>query len=390
MRNSAEDLKQLTVLYVEDEDSIRSEVVYFLSARVGRLFTAANGQEGLEIYGAQRPDIVMSDIQMPLMDGLVMAEEIKKRDRTVPVIFVTAFGDSQNLQSAISLGADGYVLKPINLEQLMQTLLRCVDTFMQLRELTTSRAQLALYHREAEKERQLVADLMARMMRSEKLSDSQLRFWLQPTEVVGGDLVAVARNRSNKLYVMLADSTGHGLPAALNLLPINHIFYSMVSKGLPLALMVEEMNWAVWDQSPTDRFVAALVACIDTRNRLMEVWNGGLPPAFFIDHAGRIVRTFESKNLPLGILDHTFTPDTEVYQWSAPGHLVVYSDGLEDVEDEEGKPFGYQRIVETLQAVGPEQRFDALVRAVGSHQGARHAFDDMTAMIVASNPPASP
>lgn len=387
MDECAEHLRQLTLLYVEDEESIRTEVAYFLGRRVGRLLTASNGREGLDTYLAQRPDLVLSDIQMPVMDGLSMAEEIRRADHATPLILITAFNDTEYLQRAIAIGVDGYVLKPVNLEQLMQTLRRCVGALMQEREITTSRAQLAAYHQAAEEERQLVADLMARMMRPENLRDSQLRYWLRPAEVVGGDLVALARARNGKLYVMLADSTGHGLPAALNLLPINHIFYSMVSKGLPVTLMVEEMNWAVRDQSPTERYVSALVACIDQRNRLVEVWNGGLPGAFFIDHAGGIPRRFDSNNFPLGILDRTFAAQTDVYQWAEAGHLVIYSDGLEDVEDEAGNAFGAQRIVDSLEAAPPPARFEALVQAAEAHLGGRHAFDDITLMMVSTEAP---
>lgn len=381
-----EDLKQLTVLYVEDEETIRAEVEHFLTRRVGRLLTAANGREGLEIYRAQRPDLVITDIQMPLVDGLAMAAEIKNQHAATPVIFTTAFDDIHYLQQAIGLGADGYAMKPIKLDLLMQTMLRCVSVLMHQRELVASRAQLAAYHQAAEEERRLVADLMAHMMRPENLRDPQLRYWLRPTETVGGDLIAVSRTRNRKLYVMLADSTGHGLPAALNLLPINHIFYSMVSKNLPVSLMVEEMNWAVRDQSPTERYVSALVACIDSRNHLIEVWNGGLPGAYFMTASGGVARRFESSNFPLGILDRTFVAETDIYQWTEPGQLVIYSDGLEDAENEAGTAFGGERAIKALQGAPMEQRFDALVSAVETHLGGRHAFDDMSLILVSSQP----
>lgn len=381
-RQSLDALRQLAVLYVEDEESIRKEVAYFLARRVGRILTAANGREGLDLYRSQRPDLVLSDIQMPVMDGLAMAAEIKGMQRETPVILTTAFNDTAYLQHAIALGIDGYVLKPIDLEQLMRVTLRSVDILVQAREIIASRAQLAAYHRAAEEERRLVAELMARMMRPEHLKDHQLRHWLRPTELVGGDLVAAARDRSNRLYVMLADSTGHGLPAALNLLPINHIFYSMVSKNLPVSLMVEEMNWAVHDQSPADHYVAAIVACIDARNRLVEVWNGGLPAALIVDDDGAVVRGFESDNFPLGILDRTFVAETEVFQWAGHGRLAMYSDGLEDAEDEAGRAFGREGIVAALRDVPPARQFDAVVAAVQAHLGARHAFDDMTLMMV--------
>lgn len=387
---SVADLGQLSVLYVEDEQSIADEVAYFLRPRVGRLLTATDGQAGLEIFRAERPDLVLTDIQMPRLDGLSMAAEIKRLHREVPVIVTTAINDSPHLQRAIAAGVDGYALKPINLEQLLQALLRSTELLMQTREIATSRAQLAAYHQAAEEERKLVADLMAKVMRPENLRDSQLHYWLRPAEIIGGDLIAVARNRDDKLYAMLADSSGHGLPAALNLLPINHIFHSSVSKNLPVALMVEEMNWAVREQSPTERYVSALVACIDTRNRIVEVWNGGLPGAFLMDRQGAIVRSFASDNFPLGILDRTFAARTDIHQWSAPCHLIVYSDGVEDVEDEAGHPFGAQRVVATLGAEAPERRCGALGAAIDRHMGTHRAFDDMTLMIVDCDAPAGP
>lgn len=250
------------------------------------------------------------------------------------------------------------------------------------RELTISKAQLEAYHQAAEEERHLVAKLMERMMRPENLHDPQLHYWLQPTDVVSGDLIAVSRSRNGKLYLMLADSTGHGLPAALNLLPVNHIFYSMVSKNLPLSLMVEEMNWAVKEQSPVERYVAALVACIDSRNRLVEIWNGGIPSAFFIGAEGDVQHSFDSVNLPLGILDRTFTAQTEVYQWNAPGQLVVYSDGFSEAENQGGEPFGLERIKQELKQAPPPERYTALTGAIAAHLDGHRAFDDMTLMLV--------
>lgn len=377
-----EELKQLTVLYAEDDDKIRQEVAHFLERRVGKLILATNGEEALAAYNAHKPDIVISDIMMPEMDGLELAAAIKERNRSTPVIFTTAFNDVKYLHQAISLGIDGYTLKPIDLGQLLGTIAKSAALLLKSRELTISKAQLEAYHQAAEEERHLVAKLMERMMRPENLHDPQLHYWLQPTDVVSGDLIAVSRSRNGKLYLMLADSTGHGLPAALNLLPVNHIFYSMVSKNLPLSLMVEEMNWAVKEQSPVERYVAALVACIDSRNRLVEIWNGGIPSAFFIGAEGDVQHSFDSVNLPLGILDRTFTAQTEVYQWSVPGQLVVYSDGFSEAENQGGEPFGLERIKQELKQAPPPERYTALTGAIATHLDGHRAFDDMTLMLV--------
>lgn len=376
------ELQQLTVLYAEDDDKIQKEVAHFLERRFGKLILATNGEEALAAYTAYKPDIVISDIMMPVMDGLMLAAAIKEHNSSTPVIFTTAFNDVQYLHQAISLGVDGYVLKPIDLKKLLETVAKVAALLLKTRELAISRAQLEVYHQSAEEERHLVAELMERMMRPENLHDPQLHYWLKPTDVVSGDLIAMSRSRNDKLFLMLADSTGHGLPAALNLLPVNHIFYSMVSKNLPLSLMVEEMNWAVKEQSPAERYVAALVTCIDSHNRVVEIWNGGIPSAFFIGADGEVQHSFDSVNLPLGILDRTFTAQTEIYQWSAPGQLVVYSDGFSEAENKAGEPFGLSRIKQELKRAAQPARFTALTEALNAHLDGRRAFDDMTLMLV--------
>jgi serine phosphatase RsbU (regulator of sigma subunit) len=381
-----EHLKQLTLLYAEDDANIREELVHFLTPRVGTLLVAQNGQEAWELFTAHRPDLVVSDIMMPVKDGLKLAADIKEKNRSVPVIFTTAFNDIQYLHQAINLGIDGYVLKPIDLEKLMEALAKGAEPVLQARQLAANKAMLEAYHEAAEEERYLVAELMQRMMRPENLKDPHLHYWLQPTEVVSGDLVATYRARNDRFYLMLADSTGHGLPAALNLLPINHIFYSMAGKGLPISLIVEEMNWAVKEQSPADRYVAALLAAIDPHNRVIEIWNGGIPPSLLISQEGQVVHAFKSVNLPLGILDRTFAARTEAYQWQESGvQFMVHSDGLAEAENEQGESFGAERLVATLLAAPPAGRLAAVQAAVKEHLGSRHAFDDMTLLLLDCN-----
>src|SRR5512135_7778 len=371
-----EHLKDLTLLYVEDELGIRDQIAHFLIHRCARLILSANGQEAFDLFRAERPDMIISDIMMPEMDGLLLSTRIKEISPATPIILTSAFSDTDYLVRAIEIGVGDYVIKPVNLERLLATLNRNAEILFNARALIANKAQLEAYHQAAEEERKLVAELMQRMMRPDRLADQQIQYWLQSTEVVGGDLIAVSRSHDGRLYVMLADSTGHGLPAALNLLPVNHIFYSMVSKGLPVSLMVEEMNWAVKEQSPTDRFVAALVASIDSRNHVVEIWNGGIPAATLISLDGALVHTFKSVNLPLGILDRTFTAQTEMYQWSEHSQLVVYSDGIADAENESGEAFGDFKVRDAIKGTSADNRFEGLREALNNHLGQRHAVDD--------------
>ena len=120
-------LNTLTILYVEDDPDAREQLGRFLQRRVGTLITAENGAAGLAAFGKQHPNIVITDIQMPVMDGLTMAQEIRKLDATVPIIVVTAFEQTDYLLRSIEIGMDKYVAKPVNPDRLHAALLECAD-----------------------------------------------------------------------------------------------------------------------------------------------------------------------------------------------------------------------------------------------------------------------
>ena len=116
-------LKGLTLLYVEDEDDVRVQFGQFLSRFVGTLVTAVNGAEGIEAYREHNPDIILTDIQMPVMDGLSMASKIREMNKSVPIIVITAYDNNDYLKSAINIGIDKYVTKPVNGTQFFEALL---------------------------------------------------------------------------------------------------------------------------------------------------------------------------------------------------------------------------------------------------------------------------
>lgn len=118
-------LKKLTVLYVEDDGDTREQFREFLKRPVGTLISAANGVEGLEAFTAHSPDIVVTDILMPQMDGLTMSYEIRGISPTVPIIVLTAFEQTDYLMRAINIGVDKYVTKPVNSYLLFECLLEC-------------------------------------------------------------------------------------------------------------------------------------------------------------------------------------------------------------------------------------------------------------------------
>lgn len=107
---------------MEDEPSIRDGVQEMLSRRISRLFIASNGADGLELFMAEKPDIVITDIRMPRMNGLEMSRKIKEINKHVQVIVTSAHSDSSYFIDAIEIGVNQYVLKPISRDKLYEAI----------------------------------------------------------------------------------------------------------------------------------------------------------------------------------------------------------------------------------------------------------------------------
>lgn len=115
-------LADLTVLFVDDEEGIREPFEALLGMWCKKAYSAANGKEGLEAYKKYKPDVIVTDIKMPVMSGLEMIGEIKKLNPDFPIIITTAFQESELLLEAIELQVDGYIVKPIPKKELKNAL----------------------------------------------------------------------------------------------------------------------------------------------------------------------------------------------------------------------------------------------------------------------------
>ncbi len=113
-----ERLANISLLYVEDEVMLRESMSALLQDVFFRVFSASDGREALEIFEREKIDVVISDIRMPVMDGLAMARALKKVDPDIPIVFLTAHSDATYLFESIRIGIDAYIEKPVNIDEL--------------------------------------------------------------------------------------------------------------------------------------------------------------------------------------------------------------------------------------------------------------------------------
>jgi len=119
----------ITLLYVEDEDHTQELVAQFLRSKYPQinLLLARNGLEGLDLFTKNCPEIVVTDVRMPVIDGIQMAKKIKELNKDVIIIVLSAADDMNHILEAIDIGINNYVLKPLNMEKLFATLEQCLE-----------------------------------------------------------------------------------------------------------------------------------------------------------------------------------------------------------------------------------------------------------------------
>ena len=120
-------LKDISILLVEDESGIRAQLTDVFESEFNKVIVASNGDEGLKKFKKYSPNIVITDISMPIMDGLDMAMAIKEISKGTPVLVLSAFSEKERLLKAIDVGIDKYLIKPIDVDELFIVLKSIVN-----------------------------------------------------------------------------------------------------------------------------------------------------------------------------------------------------------------------------------------------------------------------
>lgn len=130
-------LKNISVLYVEDENDVREFTSKLLGSILRKVYTAKDGQDGLNTFQENKNDIdlIITDINMPKMNGLDMCEHIRKDNHDIPIVITSAHNDSSFLKQAIEIGVNTYAMKPIDIYQLMESIIKAMEPIFLKRKL---------------------------------------------------------------------------------------------------------------------------------------------------------------------------------------------------------------------------------------------------------------
>jgi CheY-like chemotaxis protein/anti-sigma regulatory factor (Ser/Thr protein kinase) len=369
----------MKILVVDDNHTNLALTTSHLRRWGHGVVTATDGAAAVEAFVGEEPDLVLMDLMMPVMDGFAATERIKALAgaRWVPVIVLTALDRDRDLVRALQAGADDYLTKPVNFTVLGEKI-RVMERISAIQgRLTDSLARLREGRERAEEENRLAQHVMDNMIRRDQTQDALVRHTILPAQHFSGDLVVWGRTPVGELHVMLADATGHGLAAALSVMPVAEVFYTMTAKGFSIAAIAAELNRKLGRLMPTGHFLVACLAAVDLPRRTVHVWNGGCPRVFFAGEDGVTAREWPSAHLPLGILPpRRFDGRTEAFHWEGHGRLFMCSDGLMDMLDGSGTGKVRPELARALEAGPVAQRFDRVVERLLHALGGKSPEDD--------------
>ncbi|MBT9305019.1 fused response regulator/phosphatase [Pseudomonas sp. TAE6080] len=364
----------LTVLIAEDSAADLLLLSTIVRRQGHRVLTATDGQQALEVFARERPQLVLMDALMPVMDGFEAARQIKQLagETLVPIIFLTSLNGSQALARCLDAGGDDFLAKPYN-PIILAAKINAMDRLRRLQAtVLQQRDQITRHHEYLLHEQRVAKAVFDKVAHAGCLNAARnIRYLQSPYALFNGDLLLAAYTPSGDMHVLLGDFTGHGLPAAVGAMPLAEVFYGMTAKGYGLAQTLREMNAKLKRILPVDMFCCATLLCLSAQRRVVEVWNGGMPDGYVHEVATGRRTPLVSRHLPLGVLaPEVFDDCTQVWPMALGDRVFLLSDGVIDTADANEQLFGVERLLQVFAANRePERLFEDIEQALAGFRG---------------------
>ncbi len=237
---------------IVDDHATNRELCRFMLGHIAEKTTLFENGQGVVSAMEQMdtlPDVILLDVMMPIKDGFTTAKEIRNAfpNIHIPIIFLTVLDDHASFENCLHYG-DDFILKPVERSVLLAKVQAHYRIVRMHNEVTEQRDELRHFHEQVRYDYAIAESIFSNLM--EEMSSQVnniygINYISTPSTVFNGDLIVVAHRPHGGVYVMIADATGHGLPAAISAIPATRAFFSMAAKGMSLGEIVSEINDAL-------------------------------------------------------------------------------------------------------------------------------------------------
>ncbi len=383
------------VLCVDDEVN----VLNVFKRTLGRhfdLIVADSGEKALGLL-SEHPDVavILSDYAMPGINGVEFLKQARLIAPDAIQLLLTG-----NIELDVAVNAINetdifrYLPKPCPAEVLKKVIGDALAQYRLIKEKQRLTAELHETNRRlAERnetlarqkyilqyELEMAKEVYSKTLAFDKGRKDGIDYVNCPQQVVGGDFLLVRSNTSKQqLYAIMGDMTGHGLQSALAVLLIDEIFGAQVPNAPSVEELASCLNDKLQRKLPTGLFCAALIVKVDARDETLDLWVGGMPDVYLLDSHGRITRSINSDNLPLGIaLGVSSSKSSFRCSLGEAESLFACSDGVTEQQGPEQTMFGMDRLTEALQSVPDSTRVDWVLERLNRFRGGMTQDDDLS------------
>lgn len=369
---------QWRVLIVEDDAFLSTLYASFLQGKSLDCQVAASTSMAEQLIQTSEPfNLILLDQELPDGLGLDLLPSIKKFHPLAPVIMISGNEEAEFFIQAFNQGVDDYIVKPINIELLWIKVIKLLERRQMQQQILKQKNQLSRWQDEKKIEFFITQHLMQHVLDKVNQANPAIQQWNASSTELSGDLFLQRRAVDGSWYCFLADATGHGLAAAVSLMPVIDIFKESVDQLHGLTQMIYRINQQLGWYIPNDRFVACLAVHVQPQKNLLEFWNAGMPAALLAQTNGKIME-LHSQSLALGIVSNQqLRAQVSTLALDQCQSLLLYSDGLIETPLNNNDYLSLHSLSDRLANLSSSQCFEQLL-ILAMDQLAPRALDDIS------------
>lgn len=382
----------IKILSVDDEQDMEMLISQLFRKQIRdkkyEFVFANNGNEALaKLEEAEDIALILSDINMPGMDGLTFLSKInEKQNPLLKAIMVSAYGDMDNIRTAMNRGAFDFVTKPVNFEDLEITISKTVEHIEMLANLEKGRQQLIAIQNDLSVAKEIQSSMLPKTVPANiAKAGVDLHAFIHPAKVVGGDLYDYFMMDSERLFFMIGDVSDKGIPAALFMAICKAIFKSQFSNRNDDTICdkVRIINEFLSEDNTSFMFVTAFVCVMNVNTGVVEYVDAGHEPPLIIRANGDVELIKKQGGMAL-CFDSTFVYESRNFQLNPGDKFVLYTDGVTDANNLTGARYGLNYLIDffktgdgSTKATAREMN-EATLASLIDFIGPANQFDDIT------------
>jgi phosphoserine phosphatase RsbU/P len=384
------------VAVIDDDKSVN-----FLISRIleddYRVSSYLSAEDALNKLDLDQVDVVITDVNLPGMDGLELLRHVQEKDDNIPVILITGYTDIDTAISALKCGAFDFILKPFNNDQILISVQKALESrrlVMEnrklLRELTQKNSELEklnmqIQTRNVEIENEL--DMASNLQKCifpvayPEIMNFDFSVKFKPVEKISGDFFDFIVYDEHHFSFILADVSGHGLPAALYSAMVKMAMTSVQKQNPAPSVFIDEVNrFLINSQKKMSyNYVTLFYGLFDLHNRVLHYCNAGIPAPVILKSNGDFV-LLEPNGPFVGIFDTSNYTDAEV-SLAAGDKILFYTDGVFECTNKDDKIMGQKILLDLVKEMKAKRMADivaSLFEEVEKFCGENRYNDDIT------------